>query len=285
MGAPYADDMNSETKKRRDIAETVVSVLKAKTDLRASMLVGSVAQGIADKHSDIDLINYYEKLPTQTEFDSAVGETGAVRVGQIGEPGEEGFALRYQLDGVELQTGGQLVAGLERRLERIARGDVDWATAKVAMGVLEAMPLCGEQLIRGWQARARYPDSVRRREVEANLGWFPIWTIDDHLASRDAELFRRQMLLDGAFRVVAVLSALNRLYFSTFQFKRTRAHIAQMAVKPERLAERLDGVANDPPSAAAELLRALVDETKEIVRREMPDVDVDASWQPPRDGR
>jgi len=88
------------------------------------------------------------------------------------------------------------------------------------------------------------------------------------------------MLLEGAFRVVAVLSAVNRLYFTTFQFKRAGAHIDQMKVKPDRLAERLDRVANLPPSEAAEDLRRLVEETTTIVSDEVPGVDVDAAWSP-----
>jgi hypothetical protein len=121
---------------------------------------------------------------------------------------------------------------------------------------------------------------LRRREVEANLGLFPIWALDEHLGARDAELFRRQMLLDGAFRVVAMLSAINRLYFCDFQFKRARAHVAQMALKPEELAESLDLIANSPPPEAAAELGKLVHETKAIVRAEMPDVDVERPWSP-----
>jgi hypothetical protein len=48
---------------------------------------------------------------------------------------------------------------------------------------------------------------------------------------------------------------------------------------PDRLAERLDRVANAAPSEAAEELRMLVEETKVIVKREMSDVDVDVAWQ------
>jgi hypothetical protein len=91
------------------------------------------------------------------------------------------------------------------------------------------------------------------------------------------------MLLEGAFKVVAVLSAVNRLYFTTFQFKRAGGHVEQMDIKPDRLAERLDRVANGPPSGAADELRKLVEETKAIVRRELPDVDVDTPWQPVKD--
>src|SRR5207247_10273541 len=182
---------------------------------------GSAALGISDEHSDIDLLNFYETLPDQAAFDAALREAGAELKGQISPPGPEAFVARYEVEGIELQTGGELVSFIERCLDRIVAGDVDWIVAKAAMGLQEGMALYGEQLIATWKRRAAYPESLRRREVERNLGFFPIWRIDDHLAARDAKLFRRQMLLDGAFRVVSALSALNRVYFSTFQFKRS----------------------------------------------------------------
>lgn len=275
MGSP-----GRETETRRAIARRVVDLLARHTDLRASMLAGSASQGTSDIHSDVDLINYYEVLPEPAAFDNLMRELDAESLGEIGPPGPEGFAARYRLADIEVQTGGEMIAALEKRLERIAAGDVDWITAKVAMGLLEGTPLHGEDMVCGWQERARYPESLRRREVEANLGFFPIWKLDGHLAVRDAELFRRQMLLDGAVRVLAVLSAVNRLYFTTFQFKRARAHVERMALRPDRLVERLDRVANAPPSEASEELRTLVDDTKAIVAAEMPGVDVGVVWSP-----
>jgi hypothetical protein len=258
----------------------VVDHLAARTDLRASLLTGSAAVGTSDEHSDIDLINYYEELPAPDAFTELMRGLEAEPMGDIGEPGAEGFGGRFRVAGVEVQTGGQLIAATERRLDRIAAGDVDWITAKVAMGLLDGLALLGETRIREWKVRAAYPEALRRREVEANLGLFPVWDLDEHLAARDAELFRRQMLLDGAFRVVAVLSAINRLYFTTFQFKRARAHIDRMTVKPDRLAESLDFIANAPPSKAAEHLRKLFEATKAIVHTELPDVAVDRPWRP-----
>jgi hypothetical protein len=269
-----------ETERRRALANRVVDRLARHTDLRASLLTGSAAQGTSDEHSDIDLLNYYDVLPEPTAFDCVMHELGAELLGQISPPQLEGFASSYRLDGVEVQTGGQLITSLERRLDGVAAGDVDWITAKVAQGLLEGLPLHGPDLIRDWQERARYPESLRGREVEANLGFFPVWKLDDHLAARDAELFRRQMLLDGAFRVVAVLSAVNRLYFTTFQFKRAGDHVRRMSKKPPRLAERLDRVANAAPSDAAEELRTLIEETRAIVSAEMPDVNVEMPWRP-----
>lgn len=255
--------------------------MAAETPLRASLLAGSAAQGTSDEHSDIDLLNYYDELPDPAHFQDALVGLGATPTGDIGTPTAEAFVARYDIEGIELQTGGQLVAGMERRVEQMAAGDVDWIVAKIAMGVLEGVPLFGDELVRSWQQRAAYPDILREREFEAHLGFFPVWRLDDHLAARDAELFRRQMLLDCAFRVVAVLSAVNRLYFSTFQFKRAGAHFEQMRLKPERLGERLDFVVNAPPSEAGEVLRRLVEETKAIVKSQMPDVEVERPWQPP----
>jgi predicted nucleotidyltransferase len=269
-----------ETERRRAIARSVVDHLAANTNLRASMLVGSAAVGSSDEHSDIDLLNYYEELPAPAKFAELIRGLGAEPAGDISKPTDEGFAGRFNLAGLEVQTGGQLIAATEARLKRIAASDVDWITAKVAMGLLEGLPLRGEPLLREWQDRAAYPEALRRREVEANLGLFPVWKLDAHLAARDAELFRRHMLLDGAFRVLAVLSAINRLYFTTFQFKRARAHIERMAVRPNQLAETLDLIANAPPSDAAEELRKLVEATKSIVHAEMPDVDIDRPWRP-----
>jgi hypothetical protein len=275
------DQRHSE--ERREIARRVVERLAARTDLRATLLAGSAALGISDEHSDIDLLNFYDALPDQAVFDAALREAGAELKGQISPPGPDGFVARYDVQGIELQTGGELISFLEQRLERISAGTVNWIDAKAAMGLQEGMALYGEDLIAEWKRRGAYPEAARRQEIEKNLGFFPLWRIDDHLAARDAELFRRQMLLEGAFRVVSVLSALNRLYFSTFQFKRANAHFDAMGVKPDRLAERLDVVANGEPSAAAEELRRLVEETRALVRLEMPDVEVEVPWQPPID--
>lgn len=271
--------LGRETERRREIARRAVDKLAARTQLRASLLAGSAAQGTSDEHSDVDLLNYYQALPDHKTFDAAMRELGAEPVGELPPPDSESFAAYYRMDGIQVQTGGELIASIEARLDRIAAGDVDWISAKVATGLLDGIPLHGDELVRGWQDRARYPESLRRREVEANLGFFAIWALDEHLAARDAELFRRQMLLDGAFRVLAVLSAVNRLYFTTFQFKRAHAHAERMAVRPERLAERLDTIANSPPSSAAQELKKLVEETKALVKAELPEVDVDVPWR------
>ena len=67
MAAP-----EGETERRREIARHLVEWLARETDLRASLLAGSAAQGTSDQHSDIDLLNYYEVLPQPAAFDAVL---------------------------------------------------------------------------------------------------------------------------------------------------------------------------------------------------------------------
>ena len=282
---PHNRAMSSEftpaAEVRRGIARKVVMHLAGPTGPAASLLTGSAARGTSDEHSDIDLINYYDELPDPADFRDRLGKAGAALEGVISERRPEGFTDSYRIGGIQLQTGASTVADMDERIAKIRAGDVDWISAKVAAGLLEGMALGGERRIESWQSAVRvYSPILRRREIERNIGIFPVWALDEHLAARDAELFRRQVALDGAFRVVAVLSAVNELYFSTFQFKEMRAHIERMRIAPHNLADRLERVASGPLSAAAEELRTLVEETKAIVRRNAPDIDVDVPWRP-----
>jgi predicted nucleotidyltransferase len=267
--------------KRRALARRVTDQLAAHTALKATLLTGSVAAGTCDDRSDIDLLNYYDELPARAEFDRLLGELGARLTRELSPPGAAEFVASYELDGIEAQTGAGLASTLEATLARIEGGEVDWATAKVAMGLQEGLAMHGADVVARWQARLAYPESLRRREIETNLGFFPIWRLREYLSTRDAALFERQMLLDGAFRVAAILSALNGLYFSSFQFKRMSDHAARMTRKPERLGERLAAVADAPAEAAGRELEALVGETTELVRAALPDIDVDRAWRPP----
>jgi hypothetical protein len=67
---------------------------------------------------------------------------------------------------------------------------------------------------------------------------------------------------------------LNRLYFTTFQFKKMRRFVGEMRVKPERLAERLEALFAHTPAAGAASLEALTRDVLALVEREMPDVDI-----------
>jgi hypothetical protein len=87
-------------------------------------------------------------------------------------------------------------------------------------------------------------------------------------------------LLEAAFNLLAVLGGLNRLYSTRFELKRMRAHVAKMELAPPRLADRLESLFRlEAEQAAAELGR-LVEETRALVAREFPDLELPLRFPP-----
>jgi hypothetical protein len=114
--------------------------------------------------------------------------------------------------------------------------------------------------------------------IERYWDFFPLWHYSDALAARDAELWRLAILVESAFNLLGVLAGLNRVYFNRFELKRMRALIAKMELAPPRLADRLESLFRLEPEAAAAELGRLVEEARELVARELPDLDLPLSF-------
>ena len=77
---------------------------------------------------------------------------------------------------------------------------------------------------------------------------------------------------DAHRRLLHALLAANRVYF--FGFKRLDAVEARLPLAPPRLAERIRETYEDP-AAMGERVRALAEETYDVVEHAVPNVDVD----------
>lgn len=222
------------------------------------MLLGSAAEGIADWHSDLDLLTYHDTLP----------------------PAERVQAIVAGLDAAPLviQAGQTTVADWEDRMERVlAEYKPDDPYHKVFAHYADAVPLRGAELVARWQARiAHYPDSWARPAVEHHLNVFPIWAAYDQVVARDATLWTYQMLVEGAQHVLGLLAGLNGVYWASFQFKRAHAFEVGLRWKPERLADRIDALFTADARDAAEGLEALVADTLDLIESHMPEVDASA---------
>jgi hypothetical protein len=256
----------------REMADAVVEHTKP----LAVMVTGSVAEGLCDEFSDIDMIVYYDELPDETAITAALAELGAGPVSPLGGSREEGnYAETFDLRGVNCQLGYATVEAWERDIDSVLVGlDVASPLQKAFSGTLEGIPLHGEPFIRKWKERlAEYPDALAREMVTRHLSFFPLWGLQGRLGPRDASIWRFQALVEAAFNLLAVLAGLNRLYFTSFQFKRMRSFVEKMRVAPPDLANRIDHLFTAESAEAAAELERLVQETMELVEQQMPDVD------------
>ena len=191
--------------------------------------------------------------------------------------GPNGFLDQFPLGGVQCQVGVIPAADVDDELDGllVEHEGLDTPVGKIATGLLEGIPLHGEELLGRWRARvADYPQGLREAMVKHWWRFFPLWYHEQALASRDAGLWRQEELVNAAYALIGTLAGVNRLYFARFEFKRQRAFLAKLAVAPPRFAERLESLFTLPPAEAISELGALVLETQAIVQRELPGVDV-----------
>jgi hypothetical protein len=252
---------------------------------RAILLVGSAATGDADEYSDVDLLVYSVRVAPDEVVAETPRELGAERYqgtpwsDQSGEPDERGYGERYSLDGIECQVGHMSVGAFEREIKRVVvDNEVDEKLLKIMSGLFEGLPLLGEELIERWRRKAAYTEELQRATIEKRWQFFPWWYFEERLRERDATAWRYDVLVQSAYGIVGVLAALNRLYFSTFEFKRASRFISRLEVAPADLAARLNSLFDSDERRSIAELERLVAETQALVAQRFPDIDLALQW-------
>jgi predicted nucleotidyltransferase len=266
--------MADPTEHVRALARRVVAAALELGPLRAALLAGSGARGDADRYSDVDLLLYVDEQPPADRLERLRDGLDGGESVWIAEP----HLIQFAVGGVAVQVGYGTVAEMDEaldtalvRLEQV----IGSPNQKMLSGLLEALPLHGEDVVARWRERTEaYPDALRRASIEHHWRFFPLWYYGDAMAVRDSELWRLDMLLEAAFNLLGVLAALNRVYFARFELKRFRAFAAKLALAPPDLADRVESLFRLPAAAAADELGRLVLETRALVARELPDLDL-----------
>ncbi|HEY8645244.1 MAG TPA: nucleotidyltransferase domain-containing protein [Gaiellaceae bacterium] len=275
--------MNAETEHLRFLARRVVRAAVGPIPVRAALLAGSAGRGNADRFSDIDLLFYVDGVPTNEAIAQVRNQVGGVDPLQRHDPTDYANGEEFQLDGVRTEVSFTTVERIEWQLDQllVELDDIASPKQKFLAGLAEGLPLYGEPLIERWQTRLRdYPENFRREMIRRHWNFFPLWYYGEAMALRDSELWRLDALLEGAFNLLGVLAGLNRLYFARFELKRTRDLVARMDLAPPLLADRLEALFRLAPPEAAQSFGALVEETRQLVCRDLPDLELPLPFPP-----
>ena len=220
----------------RDLAQRVADALPPEV-AEEVVLTGSVSRGVADEVSDIEmLIVTAEPLELAACFDHAraAGLEELDTWGVQGTPTQRVFGYR---EGVPIELVWWSRAHAESSVDAILRGDTSSGAEAIANGV--ALRTRGS--LTRWQARlSDYPEELVIAQIEdAALTWggyAPAGLLT--LVRPGEQLARTERMVDDASRLMRIVYALNRVWEPTS--KRLAARVALLAVKPDRLAERLE---------------------------------------------
>jgi predicted nucleotidyltransferase len=160
--------MHDATEHLRALARRIVDAALERVPLRAALLVGSAGRGDADFYSDLDLLVYVDELPTDDTLDeirAAVGGVNPIRR----ERTEHACGEEFELDGVRTEVPFITVSRVDWQIDQLLEEleEIDSPHQKILLGLLEGLPLYGEDLVERWRTRARaYPEPLRRAMIE-----------------------------------------------------------------------------------------------------------------------
>ena len=215
------------------------------------VVTGSVSRGVADDVSDIEMLLVTQRELELEECFSLATACGLTDLGTWGRQGVPTKRVSGYRDGVPIELIWWSRAHATKALDAIFAGDPSTTADAVANGV--ALRTSG--LLDEWQERLRdYPDELALARIEdAALTWGGFAAAGLLTLVRPGERAALvERLVDDASRVVQIVFALNRVWQPTL--KRLAARTAPLAVKPERLAERIEEALTEPDPRRAVLV-------------------------------
>ena len=219
------------------------------------VLTGSVSRGLADEFSDIEMLVVTEEQVSLEEAFALASRAGLEQRDSWGDPSTPTRRVFGYLDGEAVET---IWWSRDLAKELFARGG---SAEALANGV--ALRTSG--LLAGWQERlADYPDALVAERVDKAAerwgGYAPRALLT--VIRPDCSLVRMEWLVDSAQRTLAIIYALNRVHEPTA--KRLAARAESLAIKPDRLAERIEEALAEPDPRVA--VRSMAELQLETVR-------------------
>ena len=269
----FASMATARTDELLELAERIAGTLPSVVE--EVVVTGSVSRGVADEVSDIEmLVVSAEPLELEECFEHARA-AGLQRLDTWGPQGTAAKRVFGYRENVPIELVWWSREFAEASVAAVLAGEPSGSGDALVNGV--AVRSAG--LLEGWRERLRgYPDELAAARIEdaaltwggyAPEGWLTLLRPGERLA-----LVER--MYDDATRVLAIVYALNRVWPPTT--KRLAARLDELAVKPERLARRIEEALTEAdPARAGLVMNELQLETVELAPSG-PNVDRARRW-------
>ena len=259
--------------RRRAIARRAAERYAANPAVAAVLLAGSVARGLADDLSDIELDIYWRRPPSNEERIAAVEGAGWERV--YAEEDEHEWADGYRIDGVKLDASSFLTSTIDGYLTAALQdADTEPELQVRITALLQGQPFHGADLIGAWRDRcSAYPTRLALAMVAKGLALRPRDRLE-MLVARDDVLLLHRDLVDNLQGLLDALFGLNRVFTPHPFHKWLEWEASLIALKPDDLVRRIRRLLGATPRQAVDEASALAEETFDLVTAHLPEFQI-----------
>jgi hypothetical protein len=252
------------------LASRIVGLV-ATNDLQMGLITGSVARGLSDEASDLDIYLYWDRVDLTDLAEPHRFDAIGARVA-FGIPTASGWFTKLDHDGRYIDVESVDATLLEHASHALAAGGAPagWVV-ELAAGLRDAIALHGSGQLVVWQQRFRYRDEWAAAEVTARAArlvsptaLFELTDARGDTLSFTARL--SQVLLDA----VALLGAVNRRFIPVDEPKWIPWHLRQLTHHPRDVDQRIHDALTHPSADTMADLDALLDETLDLVDTHVP---------------
>jgi predicted nucleotidyltransferase len=260
--------------RRRAIARRAAAAYVANPAVAAVLLAGSVARGLADALSDIELDIYWRRPPTDDERVAAIEGAGWERI--YADQDEHEWADGYRIDGVKLDASNFLTSTIDSYLSAALQDADTEPELQVRITALQhGQAFHGAPLIGAWRDRCRaYPTTLALAMVAKGLALRPRDRLE-MLAARDDVLLLHRDLVDNLQGLLDALFGLNRVFTPHPFHKWLEWETTLLPLKPDDLVRRIRRLLVAPPRKAVDEVSALAEETFDLVAANLPEFQIE----------
>ena len=266
--------MTEHSKKWRDLAAHISKIYERWQITHATTIGGSVARGIADNSSDVDIFIFCNELPSEEASQNAITLLKGERWKRHNRF-DRGIARDcFALEDARIDVEHVLITKVETELDRILK-NYETDRQQFVGGFYDCIPLSGHHLAETWINRVKaYPNGLQTAMVTKHLFPPPLWLSEIYDQKRGDFLFLQRDYVTVTEHILGMLLGLNRLY-KPGEWKRVSYLIDKMTLAPENLWKRLSEPFRLPTPQGIASLTQIVEETFDLIEKHLPHINID----------